>query len=295
MQEETLYLIGYASGIAGVNAKTGEGPLVIQRSPYLEALTDVAIHWNSMIYPPVNATLRLDEKVKQSCEDLARSVSACVQNKQFFTVIGGDHTCAIGTWSGGYDALHASGEMGLIWIDAHMDSHTPETSPSGRIHGMPLAALLGYGYSTLTSVLHYPPKLKPENICLIGVRSFESGEAELLKRLNVRIYFMEEVKQRGLITVLKEAVEHVSHHTVGYGMTLDLDSIDPKEAFGVDVPEPDGIHTHNLYKGLSSILSDPKLIGVEIAEFDPMKDKNAETEKLIVSLLRIIANSRRNT
>src|SRR5204862_2513914 len=126
-----------------------------------------------------------------------------------------------------------------------MDSHTPATSETGRIHGMPLACLLGHGYPALTHILHSTPKLKPQNVCLIGVRSFEQGEEELWKKLNVRIYFMDEVIERGFATILKEAVNLVSANTVGYGLSIDLDGFDPLEVPGVDVPESDGIHVND--------------------------------------------------
>lgn len=281
-------LIGCASGLAGADAHSGDGPLAIQQSPYLSELTKLGIqyYWDGMIRPANdNAKLRVDESVRNLCIDLAKHVSDLVKKQQFFTVIGGDHSCAIGTWSGVYDAVHEKGDIGLIWIDAHMDAHTPETSESGRIHGMPVAAILGYGYSTLTSILNFNPKIKPENLCLIGVRSFEQGEAELLKRLNVKIYFMEEVRQRGFETVMREAIALVTRNTVAYGLTLDLDGIDPVEAPGVDVPEADGIHVSDLRKGLSLVAGDPKLIGAEIVEFDPSRDENHKTEKLFISLI----------
>jgi arginase len=179
--------------------------------------------------------------------------------------------------------------MGLIWFDAHMDSHTPETSESQRIHGMPLACLLGYGYPTLTSIMHHQPKFKPENVCLIGVRSFESGEAAFLKRLNVRIYFMDEVKERGFDTVLQEAVELVSRHTIGYGLSIDLDGLDPQDAPGVDVPEIDGVGAVDFCAALKKVVSDPRLIATEVVEFDPTKDVARKTEILVADILKIIA------
>jgi arginase len=212
------------------------------------------------------------------------------ENKKF-CVLGGDHSCAIGTWSGVHEAISAKGDLGLIWVDAHMDSHTPETSPSGRVHGMPLAVLLGHGDTSLTSILNSSPKIKPENLCLIGIRSYEPGEAALLEKLKIRIYFMEEVRQRGFVAVLQEAVAHVKQHTHAYGLTIDLDSLDPHEAPGVDVPEENGIHVAELYQGLQSIIQDPQLIATEITEFDPTHDQEQKTEKIIACCLDIIAGN----
>ncbi|SRR5579883_2026595 len=289
--QHPLYLIGYASGIAGASCHTGEGPLVIQKSPFLLNM-NLPLQWKKIIQPlQQQSLLRDDEMIRQVCLELAHEVAELVRYKQRFSIMGGDHTSAIGTWSGVYDTLHDQGNIGLVWIDAHMDSHTPETTESGHIHGMPLASLMGYGYGTLTSILHDAPKLQPENVCLIGVRSFERGEAELLKRLNVRVYFIEEVKERGFIPVLQEAVQQVSRHTIGYGISLDLDSIDPSEAPGVDVPEKNGLSASEVCEGLLQVMSDPKLIGTEIVEFDPTRDKAHLTEKLIANLIKIIANN----
>jgi len=294
MQQKKIHLIGYASGVAGVDSHAGDGPLVMQKSLALQALQNhgYSFQWGAMIHPKEQSNLQpsdaLTDVITQVCSDLATAVSTLTTQQAPFTVIGGDHTAAIGTWSGVYHAMHEQGDIGLIWIDAHMDSHTPETSESGRIHGMPVACLLGYGNSSLTSILQQAPKIKPENICFIGVRSYEKGEAEFLAKLNVRIYFMDEVKKRGLVTVLKEAVKQVSAHTIGYGLSIDLDAIDPAEAPGVDVPEPDGIHAADLIQGLTEIAADTKLIATEIVEFDPSRDKNKMTENIVASLLEAI-------
>lgn len=287
--QNTFFLLGYASAVAGVDLHAGEGPLVMQSSPFFQDLLNrgYSFQWDAIIRSAPSSS-HIEEAIRIPCETLAKSVATFVRKNQTFSVIGGDHTSAIGTWSGVYDALHDQGDIGLIWIDAHMDSHTPETSESGRIHGMPLACLLGYGYSSLTSILNTAPKLKPENVCLIGVRSFEKGEAEFLKKLNVRIYFMDEVKARGFDVVLKEATASIRDKTVGYGLSIDLDGIDPLEAPGVDVPEPNGICVKDFFNGLSAIASDPKFIGTEIVEFDSSRDKEQKTEKLIASLLEIL-------
>jgi arginase len=279
----SLHLIGYASGLAGVDVRCGEGPVTIQ------AALNNNYEWNAILKPSQDKAISLLQTVSQLCEALAIQVSQALRQKQRVVVLGGDHSSAIGTWSGVYDVLHSEGEIGLIWVDAHMDSHTPETTHSGRLHGMPLASLLGYGHDALTNILHATPKLKPENVCLLGVRSFEAGEAAFLEQLNVKVYFMEEIKQRGFVTVWEEAKAHVNRHTVGYGISLDLDGIDPGDAPGVGVPEPDGILATDIYQVFSSTASDPRLLLTEIVEFDPSRDYDHLTEKLIVSFIEQIA------
>lgn len=199
-------------------------------------------------------------------------------------VIGGDHSCAIGTWSG-ISAYHQSKnqDIGLIWVDAHMDSHTPETSPSGNVHGMPLATLLGEGDSRLCSILGNSPKLKPENVILIGIRSFEDGEAALLKRLGVRIYFMEEVESRGIETVLKEAYANLSTRVL-VGLTIDVDGFDPRFAPGVGTAVDHGIDFEGFLSTLKS-LDLSKCCGVEITEYNPSLDIDDLTKKTVIDLV----------
>ncbi len=291
MTDNKFYLIGCASGVAGADIHSGDGPIALRNSARLKALHDAGVNfeWKTMLLAHDAKGKRVDEAVAESCDELARIVSPLAKKREKFCVVGGDHSCAIGTWSGVYDAVHDQGDIGLIWIDAHMDSHTPETSLTGNIHGMPLACLLGYGHATLTSILHHQSKFKPENVVLIGVRSFEQGEADLLRRLNVRIYFMDEVKKRGFDVVMQEAVEYVNRRTIGYGVTIDIDSVDPQDAPGVDVPEADGIRGKDLCDGIRKMVTDPRLIATEVVEFDPGHDIEQKTENLMADIIGIIA------
>jgi len=277
--------LGYASDIAAHSHGGAKSPEVLQTSPFLQQLhaDGIELHWDG-IYRPDNQTGSVIHRVSELCKRLAHAVA---RQKDFFVVIGGDHSAAVGTWHG---VLHAKkAPIGLIWIDAHMDSHTPLTSETGNVHGMPLAALLGYGDPLLTHIFNESPVLRPEHVCLIGVRSFESGEAELLKKLNVRIYFMDEIKQRGLDAVMQEAVARVSQGTKGFGVSIDVDSVDPKEAPGTGVPEPDGLSAKELIASLQLIANNPLLLGAEIVEFDSTKDKNQLTEKLVFDLLNVLS------
>lgn len=223
---------------------------------------------------------------------LAEATHRAVVHNRRACVLGGDHSCAIGTWSGIYQALNGQGPLGLIWIDAHMDSHTPDTSPSGAVHGMPLACLLGYGPEPLVALGGHRVKLLPENVCLIGVRSFEPAEAALLRKLGVRIFFMDEVRRRGLAPVMNDALALVQRHSAGFGLTLDLDAIDPSDAPGVGSLTPGGICGKDLANSLSKIADEPALLGVEIAELNPEKDVNNKTAELVHHLLASIVGLR---
>ena len=168
-----------------------------------------------------------------------------------------------------------------------MDSHTPDTSPTGNYHGMPLACLLGYGDKGLTTIAHAPPALKPEHVAIVGARSYEPEEAELLRRLGVRVYFMGEVEKWGLAAVMEEASRIAFNGTAGAGITIDLDGLDPEEVAAVGTPEPGGIAVSDLCAAVSRFAENPRAVGCEIVEFNPTLSGAVKTadiiERLIVS------------
>lgn len=219
------------------------------------------------------------------CLQLAKRVSFTLQQQKQFTVIGGDHSCAIGTWNGVAHALGKEENFGLIWIDAHLDSHTPDTSASMHLHGMPLAALLGYGDRRLTRLLAVGPVIQPESVCVIGVRSYEAPELELLQRLGVRIFLASEIQKRGLETVMAEAMEIASSASGKFGLSIDLDVFNPEQAPGVNTPEVYGINAKPLVQALQPISEAPGFLGAEIAEFNPLFDRENRTLKIIEELL----------
>jgi len=287
-------IIGAAIGSGGRDIKAAEGPDVIARSEGFQKCLDEGLHlnWKTTIdehqHPDKLELLRL------TLESLASEIKKLAEKKHYFCTIGGDHSAAIGTWTGA--ALGAGEPIGLIWVDAHKDAHTFETTPSGNLHGMPVAVLLGEGDERYTHLLsHSPsPRILPQNICLVGVRSFEEGESLLLKRLGVRVFDMDEVNKKGIQAVMKEAREHVLKHAKVYGITLDLDSMDPVDAPAVSTPEPNGIHSEELLQVLKDLSSDKNQMGFEIMEFNPSNDIAGKTEALVIRLLRILAEGRKD-
>lgn len=217
---------------------------------------------------------------------LAAVVRTATTAGRFPLVLGGDHSCAVGTWSGIADAYRSQGSIGLIWIDAHLDSHTPETSESQAPHGMPLAALLGHGAPALTDLYGWRAKLAPQHVVVVGARSYEDGEAQLLAQLGVRVIGIDEVKRRGLAACLEEAIAIVSTDTVGYGVTFDMDAIDPKEAPGVGSPAADGLVSAEVLAALPRFAADRHLLGFELVEYNPERDDAAlRTAHLCQSLV----------
>ena len=277
-----LHVIGYASDIAANHRGAAGGPIVIKNA---NALKQLPIQWEGILETPsTERGLAATDAVKTLCEKLALHTAQFTKEKQPFLSIGGDHSSAIGTWSGAANAL--DGPLGLIWIDAHMDAHTPDTSITKNIYGMPLATLLGYGDPRLTEIVTNIAALKPDNLVLIGIRDFEKAEVELLKKLNVKIYFMKDVKKRGLSIIFKEALEIVTKNTTAFGVSIDLDALDPEDAPGVSIQSKNGIRVKELLDHLSLIIKHPNFIGTEIAEFCPNRDKNHKTEQLIIEIIQ---------
>ncbi|MBZ0105004.1 MAG: arginase [Sulfuricella denitrificans] len=278
-------IIGVASGLGARDPGCAAGPGSVEQSGLVPGLRQQAcdIAWRTTLHPATGLSPLAGIQVL--CADLAREVRTTIDHNRLPLVIGGDHSCAIGTWSGAAQALREQGALGLIWIDAHMDSHTPQTTPSGAIHGMPLAVLLGFGAPELVDITNFSPKILPAHVCLIGVRSFESGEANLLQRLGVRIFFMAEVKQRGIAAVMAEALTIAQHGTAGFGISIDLDAFNPKESPGVGTPVGHGLHHLALDKTLRGILHHPRLVALELAEYNPLRDQNQRSLRLVEDLL----------
>lgn len=284
----TLIVIGAASCAGAPDPGCAEGPDALRHCRAFHDTPLQHIEWDAILRVPRAAQDTPLHAVAALGARLAAEVEAVLQAGNFPLVVGGDHSCAIGTWSGVHRVLADRGPLGLIWIDAHMDSHTFATTPSGQIHGMPLAVLLGYGEAALTAIDGAEAKLRPEHLCLIGVRSFEAGEAALLQRLGVRVFDMDEVRRRGLAAVFDEAVAIVRHGTAGFGVSVDLDALDPEEEPGVTTPVPGGLRRTDLAAALSRLRGDPAFAAMEIVEYNPRRDRGHATADAAGALVHAI-------
>lgn len=238
------------------------------------------LQWH-MVYPENNGSK--DEKLSRLNQSISRFSQHWTEQNQAFLVIGGDHSCALGTWGGVLNGLQRPGKFGLIWLDAHMDAHTFATSPSSNIHGMPLAALLGKADKKLAAMYPGSDFIKPENLILIGVRSYEHEEYDLLKQAKVEIIFAEQID--GLAQVLTKAIDKLSLSCQVIGISIDLDFIDPDDAPGVETPAQGGIKAEELLKALALINRHPKICGLEISEFNPEKDSENKTLHLMKKII----------
>jgi arginase len=275
--DRSIIVIGAASCAGAPDPGCAAGPDALHHYEVFRETPLQRVAWDAILRVPRMPPQAAIIAVSALNRKLAEKVQRVLDDGNFPLVVGGDHSCAIGTWSGAQRALAGHGALGLIWIDAHMDSHTFATTPSGQLHGMPLASLLGRGHAALRALGEPLPDLRPGDLCLIGVRSYEAGEAVLLHQLGVRVYTMDEVRSRGLAAVFDEALARVRAHTAGFGVSVDLDALDPDEEPGVGSPVPGGIRCAELAAALSRLRGDPDFIAMEIVEYNPYRDRDRAT------------------
>jgi arginase len=267
-----IQIIVAASGIGAPDQRCGLGP---------EAVMAALGRQGQIIKPLSSGGLAVFESF---VAQLANATAALLSDEQRIAILSGDHSCAIGSWRGVSRALN--GSLGLIWIDAHMDAHTLETSPSGFWHGMPVAALLGQGALGRAGAV-----IRPENLCLLGVRSFEVPEATLLQQLGVRVISMDEVNSMGLAAAMAEAQVIAKAGTEGYGLSIDLDGLNLADAPAVGSPVVGGIRAAELLPLLAGLLLDTQFRALEVAEFNPANDVEHRTLKLVVQMLNLMSGA----
>ena len=225
-------------------------------------------------------------QIRDVCARLADKVEAGLEAGRFPVVLGGDHSVAIGTISGLARYWRKRGKrIGVVWVDAHTDMNTPETSPSGNIHGMPLAVLLGHGPKELVAIAGSEPALDPRNVCIIGLRDVDVSERALVRDTGVRAYTMSELDDRGTGVCVNEALIRVLDGTVGVHLSFDLDGVDPQHAPGVGTPVPGGLSFRESHLICEKTAATGKLLGVEMVEFNPVIDTENRTGRLAVWLI----------
>jgi arginase len=279
--------LGAATCLAGSEDGCDSGPHVLRRSGMIGALArrhGVRLEWRRLLTP--RPELGLEASVADLCRRIHQRVRNLVEDDHPFLFMGGDHSCAMGVWSGVMRGMPRARDLGLIWIDAHMDAHTFETTPSENIHGMPVAALLGQADQRLAQIYGNHPRLYPSQLVIIGARSFEPPEQALLKRLGVRVCTMGDIYRKGgLRPLLLKEIARLRHRCRRYGISIDLDAVDPDDAPGVSSAAPGGLSGAALCRALAGLGGDPALIGLEISEFNPRNDRGHRTERLVEQLI----------
>ncbi|HEX8711243.1 MAG TPA: arginase [Terracidiphilus sp.] len=225
-------------------------------------------------------------EIAETCSRTARTVLKALSEGTTPLVLGGDHSLAAGTVSGVAEFYRRRKQkIGLLWMDAHPDINTPDTSPSGNVHGMPLAALAGLGPEPLANLFGYSPKIAPENTVLIGIRNIDAAERENLRRAGLtHVYTMRDIDERGLRTVMEEALRAAGSGTAGYHVSLDMDWIDPEDAPGVGTPVRGGATYREAHLAMEILADHGRLLSLEIVEVNPVIDEHNRTADLAVEL-----------
>jgi arginase len=225
------------------------------------------------------------KEITSTCSKEAELVVKTLTAGKVPLVLGGDHSIAVGTVSGVAEFYRRQNhKVGLIWFDAHSDMNTPESSPSGNVHGMPLAAIMGLWDSDLSKIFPFSPKVAPENCVLVGVRDVDSAEKENIRRAGIEVYTMRDIDERGMRTVVEEALRAAGRGTAGYHVSLDMDWIDPEDAPGVGTPVRGGATYREAHLAMEIVADHGRMLSFEIVEVNPVIDEHNRTASLAVEL-----------
>jgi arginase len=225
-------------------------------------------------------------QIARTCKRLAHQVETVLDEGQFPLVLGGDHSVAVGTVAGlSHHLRKEHRKLGLIWIDAHADMNTPETSPSGNVHGMPLACCVGMGPRALTHLLGFAPLVDAGNVALTGVRDVDQLEKPHVRRSGVRAFTMRHIDERGVLAVTREAIAIAGEGTAGIHVSLDMDVVEPQEAPGVGTPVRGGLTYREAHLMMEILCDAGLMLSMEVVEVNPIMDDSNRTAMLAVELI----------
>jgi len=225
-------------------------------------------------------------QIAAACERLGNMVAHAMDDGKAPLVLGGDHSVAIGTVAGVAKHFRKKRQkIGLIWIDAHADMNTPQTSPSGNVHGMPLACCIGLGPPELTKLFGFSPKVDPKNVCIVGVRDIDIMEKAHVRESGVHAFTMRDIDERGLRAVMAQAMELATRGTAGFHLSLDLDYVDPMDAPGVGTPVRGGATYREAHLAMEMICDSNGMVSMEAVEVNPVFDEVNRTAELGVELI----------
>jgi arginase len=285
-------ILGVALDLGAGRRGTDMGPSAIRFAGLAERLRrlGVAVHDHGYVAAALPETrvpgdehLRFGREISRTCVRLRDRVKAIHEAGEIPILLGGDHSLAMGSVAG--TAAAVNGPIGILWIDAHADLNTPETSPSGNVHGMPLAVLLGKGDPMLLSVGTETPVLSPKHTALLGLRDVDPGERERIRKLGIAAYTMKEIDERGTGTCVREALARVTKGTVGFHLSFDMDALDPEYAPGVGTPVPGGLTYREAHLACELVAETGKLLSMDIVEVNPILDERNQTADLAVQLI----------
>ena len=226
------------------------------------------------------------QEIAETCRGLAAMTERTVAEGIVPLVLGGDHSIAVGSVAGAAAHFHKQGKrIGCLWLDAHGDMNTPESSPSGNVHGMPLASIIGYGAPELVELAGFKPMVAPRNVALVGIRDLDARERRIVKESGVHVFTMRDIDERGMREVMAEALRFVTDETDGVAVSLDLDFVDPTDAPGVGTPVRGGVTYREAHLAMEMIADSEAVVSMEVVEINPVIDEHNKTATLGIELV----------
>lgn len=290
-RQKKVSIVGVPMDLGQIRRGVDMGPSAMRYAGLIEEIQDlgfevndygdITIHRSTTGSNQEQKLRNLKEIIKTS-EELCRELDEILTRGGFPLVLGGDHSISIGSIAGIKKHYR---ELGVIWYDAHADLNTAETSPSGNIHGMSLATNLGLGHPVLTKIGGYEPKIKPEHIVIIGARSIDEGEKQLIREKGIKVYTMHEIDRRGMTAVMEETITYLKERTDGVHLSLDLDAIDPIDAPGVGTPVLGGITYRESHLAMEMLAEAEMITSAEFVEVNPIIDHKNQTANIAVELI----------
>ena len=288
---------GHAVAVIGAPLDLGQGRRGVDMGPsairyagldlQLERIGKRCVDWGNVEAPVAEATAEGDERarflsqIKLACDRVATLVARAVREELLPLVLGGDHSVALGTLVG---LAQVNGPGGVLWIDAHGDLNTPETSPTGNVHGMVLAAAMGLAGDAFSYDDWPLPAVEPARVALVGVRSLDQGEREMLHRLDARVFTMSEIDRIGIERAMRESLAHLAGSPFVH-VSLDMDVVDPAHAPGVGTPVRGGLSYREAHLAMELVAEAGLAGSLEVVEVNPILDRENETAKLAVELV----------
>jgi arginase len=289
--QEKVSVVGVPMDLGQIRRGVDMGPSAMRYAGLIEEIQrlgfevkdfgDITIHRSTTGTNQEQNLKNLQEVIKTS-EELCRELDEILSEGGFPLLLGGDHSISIGSIAG--VSKHYK-ELGVIWYDAHADLNTAETSPSGNIHGMPLAANLGLGHGKLIKIGGYTEKIKPENIVIIGARSIDEGEKKIIKEQGIKLFTMHDIDRKGMSTIMEETIAYFAGRTDGVHLSLDLDAIDPVDAPGVGTPVLGGVTYRESHLAMEMLAEAKIITSAEFVEVNPILDNKNQTANVAVELV----------
>jgi arginase len=295
MIKKKVSLLGVPMDLGGGLRGVDMGPSALRIAGIEEALRKLGVEFEDRGNVPVprpesrqprDQKARFLQEIAHCCERLRRRVERVLDEDEFPLVVGGDHSIACGTVAAISSWHHARGNrIGLIWVDAHGDMNTPETSESGNIHGMPLAAALGYGAPELTGLGSVTPMVLAENTVLLGIHSLDEREKQMVRASGVKAYTVRDIDMRGMHQVMREALEIATRGTAGFHLSFDVDGCDPVVAPGVGTPVPGGLTAREAHLVMEHAFESEQMLALEVTEINPILDLRNQTAEFARDLV----------